>query len=274
MLKLRVITALVLVTIVLGALFGLQRDGFAIIAGIFFLAAGWEWSGMMGKLTLAWRLLWLLTLALLMLAVEELRPDWLHWLALWWLPALALVVAYPKLAVTWYKPWLLVPMGWLLLVPSFEAVVAIKAEGAMGLAGPFALLFILMWVWAADTGAYFSGRAFGKHKLAAQVSPGKTIEGLIGGVVLALAVTLLVLWLAPVAGEAWKLLLVAFVTVLASVLGDLFESMAKRQAGVKDSGKLLPGHGGMLDRIDSITAALPVAAAMLTWLALPGGGLM
>lgn len=274
MLKLRVITALVLVAIVLGAMFGLDREGFAVITGIFFLAAGWEWSGLMGRLTPSWRIFWLVTLAVFMVAAELMRPSWLYWLALWWLPALALVVSYPKRARLWYRPWLLGVMGWLLLVPSFEAVVSVKANGAMGLSGPFALLFILVWVWAADSGAYFAGRAFGKHKLARAVSPGKTIEGLAGGLVLALLVTFLVLWLAPVTGDVIKLSLVALVTVLASVLGDLFESMAKRKRGIKDSGKLLPGHGGVLDRIDSITAALPVAVAMLTWLGLPGGGLM
>jgi phosphatidate cytidylyltransferase len=274
MLKLRVITALVLVAIVLGALFGLSRDGFAIVAAVFFLAAGWEWSGLMGRLNIAWRGLWLLVLAVGLLACEYFRPDWLHWLALWWVLALLMVVIYPKWSSLWNRSWLLALLGWLLLIPSFESVVSIKADGALGLAGPFALLFILVWVWAADTGAYFAGRAFGKHKLASAVSPGKTIEGLIGGVLLALVITLLVLWLAPVAGSVVRLLVMAMVTVLASVLGDLFESMVKRQAGVKDSGKLLPGHGGMLDRIDSITAALPVAVAMLSWLALPGGGMM
>lgn len=274
MLKLRIITALVLFAIVLGALFGLERTGFAIVAAVFFLAAGWEWSGMMGRLSLPLRLLWLASLALLLFVCEYFQPGWLHWLALWWLPALLLVLAYPKAASAWYQPLLLALVGWLLLVPSFAAVVALKAEGAFGLSGPLALLFILFWVWAADTGAYFSGRAFGKHKLAPDVSPGKTIEGLAGGVLLALLVALLVFWLAGLDATLGKLLLMVLVTVLASALGDLFESMVKRRAGIKDSGKMLPGHGGMLDRIDSITAALPVAAALLVWLGLPGGSLL
>jgi len=131
----------------------------------------------------------------------------------------------------------------------------------------------LLWVWAADTGAYFAGRRFGKHKLAPSVSPGKTIEGLVGGMLLSLAVVVAVHQLAPIAIDATLILLlpVALVTVLASVLGDLFESMVKRFRGVKDSGNLLPGHGGMLDRVDSVTAALPVAVALLSWAQLPGG---
>lgn len=146
------------------------------------------------------------------------------------------------------------------------AVVALKSTGAFGLTGPFALLFVLLWVFAADTGAYFSGRAFGKHKLAVQVSPGKTWEGLVGGLLLALAVIGVALWLTPVTASAGKLIAAAVIVILSSVLGDLFESMVKRKVGIKDSGTMLPGHGGMLDRIDSVTAALPVALALIIWL--------
>lgn len=271
MLKQRIITAVILAAIVLSALFGLGREGFALLAAVFFLAAGWEWSGMTASLATPLRVLWVASLAGLLFAVEWFRPAWIVWLALWWLPALALVVAYPKGANLWYHPWRMAVLGWLLLVPSFEAVITIKANGALGLVGPYALLLILVWVWAADIGAFFAGRAFGRHKLAPSVSPGKTLEGLAGGVGLSLLVMALVLWLAPVAGTFWKVLVLVLVTVLASVLGDLFESMVKRQRGVKDSGTLLPGHGGMLDRIDSMTSALPVAVALLYWLQLPAG---
>lgn len=266
MLRYRVITALILFAIVLGALFGLERTGFALVAGVFFLAAGWEWSGMIGRLTTPLRVVWLLVLAALLVASEYVSPSWMHWLALWWLPALAMVVTYPKTASVWYRPTLMAVFGWLLLVPSFFAVVALKSTGAFGLTGPFALLFVLLWVFAADTGAYFSGRAFGKHKLAVQVSPGKTWEGLVGGLLLALAVIGVALWLTPVTASAGKLIAAAVIVILSSVLGDLFESMVKRKVGIKDSGTMLPGHGGMLDRIDSVTAALPVALALIIWL--------
>ena len=272
MLKLRVITALVLLPIVLGAMFGLERLPFALVAGAFFLAGGWEWSAMMKAPGVALRLVWCAGLMVLMFAAEYWRPDWvLTLLPGWWLLALVLVASYPASARTWYRaPWLWL-MGYLLLVPSWLAVVQLQDAGALGLAGPWALLFVLVWVWAADTGAYFAGRALGRHKLAPSVSPGKTIEGLVGGLLLALLVTFLVATWAPVAGHKGLLLLVAAVTVLASVLGDLFESMLKRQAGIKDSGRMLPGHGGMLDRIDSVTAALPVALMAFSWAGLPGG---
>mgnify|MGYP005748850757 CR=1 FL=1 len=272
MLKLRVITALVLLPVVLGALFLLERPHFAWVAGAFFVAAGWEWSAMMGRTTPARRLLWLVGLGGLMAAAEWYRPVWLlTWLPGVWLLALLAVLTYPASARLWRGPWRLALAGYVLLVPSWAALVQVQSAGAVGLAGPWALLFILLWVWAADTGAYFAGRAFGRHKLAPKVSPGKTIEGLAGGVALALAVVALVAWQAPVRAETGLLLLVALVTVLASALGDLFESMVKREAGVKDSGTLLPGHGGMLDRIDSITAALPVAVMALSLAGLPGG---
>lgn len=272
MLKLRIITALVLLPIVLGGLFLLERQNFSLLAGAFFLAAGWEWTAMAGRPPMLARVLWLLVLAALMVAVEHWQPVWLlTWLPLVWLGALALVLSYPSSARLWRKSWQLSLIGFLLLLLPWAAMVQIQAKGALGLPGAWALLFILLWVWAADTGAYFAGRAFGKNKLAAKVSPGKTSEGLLGGVVLALILVALVAWLAPLSGDPVLLLGVALVTVLASALGDLFESMVKREAGVKDSGTMLPGHGGMLDRLDSVTAALPVALMMLTQLGLPGG---
>lgn len=274
MLKTRIITALVLLPIVLGAVFYLERSLFVWVAGAFFIAGGWEWSAMMpARWPVAVRVLWLAALALVMAAAEYYRPAFvLVWLPLLWLPALWLVVAYPRSAALWYRTPVMVVLGLWLLVPAWATVVHLQDNGALGLSGPLSLLFILVWVWAADVGAYFAGRALGRHKLAPNVSPGKTLEGLAGGVALALGITAAVAWSVPVVpGEQGLLLLVAALTVLASALGDLFESMVKRRHGIKDSGTMLPGHGGMLDRIDSVTAALPVAVAALSWTGLPGG---
>ena len=274
MLKLRIITALVLLPIVLGALFFLERTGVAVVAAVFFLAAGWEWSNLIERISTTVRVIWLVTLGLLMIITETVigQADLiLYVLPLWWLAALMLVVSYPANASHWYRPGWLMLMGWLLLLLPWMAIVHLQQNGAFGLDGPWALLFVLVWVWGADTGAYFAGRAFGKHKLAVQVSPGKTLEGLAGGVVLALLVAAGVQWAGLLDISLAVLLLMTLVTVLVSALGDLFESMVKRQRGVKDSGKLLPGHGGMLDRIDSINAALPVVVMLLSWLGLQGG---
>jgi phosphatidate cytidylyltransferase len=274
MLKLRVITALILLPIVLGAVFGLDRLPFALVAGVFFVLAGWEWAAMMGKVSAAARSAWVIGLGVVMALAEIYRPAWLlNAIPVWWLLALVLVIGYPGNARAWYRPALMALVGLLLLVPSWAAIVHLQDVGALGLAGPWALMFILLWVWAADTGAYFAGRAFGKHKLAPLVSPGKTIEGLAGGVALALAVVAGVYAAGLLEANLLPLMIVALLTVLASALGDLFESMVKRERGFKDSGTILPGHGGMLDRIDSVTAAMPIALAGFNWFSLPGGSL-
>ena len=268
MLKQRILTALVLLPIVLGALFALERQMFAWVAAVFFLAAGWEWTGLMPRTANWQRMLWLGLLAALMFIAEWFRPLWLMgWMPLWWLVALYFVVRFPDLAQLWHRQSIMSVVGVLLLLPSWGAVVHIQDVGLFGLAGSWALLFILSWVWAADTGAYFTGRAFGRHKLAVHVSPGKTLEGLAGGLVLAMALSVgVAVYLLPHRPSWPVMLMLVCAVVLASVLGDLLESMVKRQKGVKDSGKLLPGHGGMLDRIDSVTAALPIAVMLLLWL--------
>jgi phosphatidate cytidylyltransferase len=145
-------------------------------------------------------------------------------------------------------------------------VVIVPAALALAILEPAEVLAVLVLVWIADTAAYFVGRAFGRHKLAPSISPGKTWEGAAGGVGGALVYAIL---LGMLAGSAWwAYLAIAVVLAALSIVGDLFESAAKRQAGVKDSGTLLPGHGGIMDRIDSATATLPLAALLLS---LPNG---
>ena len=257
MLKLRVITALVLLPIVLGAVFGLDRLPFALVAGVFFLMAGWEWAAMMGTVSAAVRSGWVIGLGVVMALAEIYRPAWLlNAIPVWWLLALVLVIGYPGNARVWYRPVLMALVGLLLLVPSWAAIVQLQDEGALGLAGPWALMFILLWVWAADTGAYFAGRGWPWLAVA-----------------LALAVVAGVYAAGLLEANLLPLMIVALMTVLASALGDLFESMVKRERGFKDSGTILPGHGGMLDRIDSVTAAMPIALAGFNWFSLPGGSL-
>ncbi|CCF66682.1 phosphatidate cytidylyltransferase [Xanthomonas citri pv. punicae str. LMG 859] len=148
--------------------------------------------------------------------------------------------------------------GTLAVLPAWAALVLLHASPDKG---NLWLLTALTMVWAADSGAYFAGRAFGKHKLAPRVSPNKTIEGLLGGLLAGIAVACAFGWLAGLTlAHVPQLVLVSALAVLASVLGDLFESLLKRHAGAKDSGTLIPGHGGVLDRIDGVLAALPVFA--------------
>ena len=152
------------------------------------------------------------------------------------------------------------------MIPAWAALCWLHGSGP---AGPAWSLFALFIVWIADSGAYFVGVRFGKHKLAPRISPGKSWEGFAGGLV---ATLLLALACAPLLGVAWTdlslLLLLTAVTALVSVAGDLFESLLKRHAGAKDSSQLIPGHGGVLDRLDSLFAALPIFVAGKQWLGL------
>jgi len=172
-----------------------------------------------------------------------------------------LVVVPPWLAAGWSarQPLAAGITGWLVLVPAWVALAEMQAQ-------PAQLLFVLGVVWIADSAAYIAGRGLGRHRLAPSISPGKTWEG-VAGAAIAVAVYYAVAELGGLSrGAVWSgssgWIAVLIVTVM-SVEGDLFESWMKRLAGVKDSGSLLPGHGGLLDRIDGLTASLPVAALMV-----------
>ncbi len=146
-------------------------------------------------------------------------------------------------------------MGFLTLVPAWFALSKLKLHDQQG----WTIILVFLLVWAADVGAYFAGKNLGRHKLAERVSPKKTIEGLVGGLLMSLLVAACVgLYFDFTFARGLGLLMLSIAVVLVSVLGDLFESMLKRERGIKDSSNLLPGHGGILDRIDSLTAAIPV----------------
>jgi phosphatidate cytidylyltransferase len=253
LLRTRIITALILGAAILAALFFLPPLAAAAVLGLLWIAGAWEWAGLCG-----WgargRALFAGATALVLLAaawwaLAPLPTTALAWLALgWWLVALGVVLRYPK-----PMPFVMVPVaGLLALVPSWVALAWLLAAPR----GVALTLTALSLVWAADVGAYAFGRTFGRVRLAPKVSPGKTWEGVIGGMLLAgvvawVAAKLLVL-------PAWAMVAVGLVTALISVIGDLTVSVLKRQAGLKDTGRLLPGHGGVMDRIDSLVAALPV----------------
>ncbi len=278
MLKTRVLTALVLVPAVLAALFLLDPLAWALVL---LAVVGWaahEWARLSAfppPLHTAFILATVgLALALLLYphrGVAQAYAGGMLWLA----SAFWIVAAPLWVAARWStRPRVTMALvGVVVLVATWVALVDMRARS------PWLVLAAMAVVWIADTAAYFSGRAFGRHKLAPQVSPGKTWEGVYGAW---LAVALYALALVPLAAAASfrpqvstvaVSLFVLFVLLLAcvSVVGDLFESLMKRQAGMKDSGAALPGHGGILDRIDALLAAMPVAAIAAQHFLGPGG---
>jgi phosphatidate cytidylyltransferase len=262
MLVQRVITALLLLPLLIAAVwFAPTGLLYAIFSGAA-LAAAWEWSGLMGQSGNAQKGYVAVTAALLL--VTWFLRAWWPWImavsALWWIFAARLVVRFPESFNNRLPPvkWMAV-LGQILLLPTILAAAELHAmpDGALR------LLYVLGLVFASDTGAYLAGRNFGKRKLAPKVSPGKTLEGAIGGLALCAAWTLtagIFAFHPGNVGEVLLLLVLSQVVAIVSIVGDLTESMFKRLAGLKDSGQLLPGHGGALDRVDSLLAALPVMA--------------
>lgn len=266
MLKQRIITALVLLPIALGGFFLLDGAAFALFIGVVVTLGAWEWARLAGVCAQPARVLYAAVVAGLLCGLY-LQPAFAPWLlgaaVVWWAAAILLVLGYPDSSRYWGGLPGSFVIGLLILLPAWQGLVLLKQwPQANGL-----IIAVMVLVWGADIGAYFAGKAFGKRKLAPRVSPGKSWEGLYGGLAASLLITLGV-----GLQQGWSasgLLLAlggAALVVLISVVGDLTESMFKRQSGIKDSSNLLPGHGGVLDRIDSLTAAIPLFAALL-WLA-------
>ncbi|MFQ5936224.1 MAG: phosphatidate cytidylyltransferase [Acidiferrobacterales bacterium] len=266
-LRRRALTALVLLPLVVAATTFLPSAWLAVFLGVFVVVAAWEWTILAGLNDIRWQVLYLLVLVGL-----EVLAIWVAWddaeaalvlttlALLWWVWAFIDLQRHGSKASGLFSSRLgKLVTGGLVLLPVWFAAVYLHHADPMK---PAALLFAFSLVWLADTSAYFAGRQWGKTQLAPAVSPGKTIEGLIGALA---AVTLL----AYICGTMiWHLhgfklviwLFVALGTALFSVVGDLVESKLKRLSGAKDSGSWLPGHGGVLDRIDAVTAAVPVFA--------------
>jgi len=263
MLKQRIITALILLPIALCGFFLLDGANFALFIGLVVTPGAWEWARLAGLIAQGLRVAYAVVVAgLLMLLhlMPELAPWVLGVSVLWWALATWLVLTYPRTSELWASVACRLLIGLLVLLPAWQGLVLIKHWPL----GNWLIMAVMVLVWGADIGAYFSGRAFGKRKLAPQVSPGKSWEGVYGGLALSLVITAVVG--VPREWSAGELILGLFgaaVVVLVSVVGDLTESMFKRRSGIKDSSNLLPGHGGVLDRIDSLTAAIPMFAVLL-----------
>ncbi|MFC1333593.1 MAG: phosphatidate cytidylyltransferase [gamma proteobacterium symbiont of Clathrolucina costata] len=261
MLKQRVITALILAPLVVAAVLLLPNHYLALIVALVVSVGGWEWARLSGIETSFLQIVYSGSLVLCLAALYYLLPSaWVPGVMLfsvaWWLLVVWRLTRYH--ADQQHSDRLLkrATEGFIVLLPAGLALVSIHR---IPTTGPGLLLFVLILIWSADIGAYFAGHCWGKHKLASQVSPGKTREGVYGAMASAmLCAVFLSFWLDGSLGQSLLIVLLCLITMLASVVGDLFESLIKRLQGVKDSGQLLPGHGGMLDRIDSLTAAAPV----------------
>jgi|AntRauTorcE11897_2_1112592.scaffolds.fasta_scaffold11307_3 phosphatidate cytidylyltransferase len=268
MLKQRLLTAIILAPLALAGLFALDGAAFALFTGAVICVAAWEWSRLSG-LPQAGQIIYPLAVGLALLGAWG-QPHLLYqalWAAaLFWSFALVLVFTYPKTVHWWRCPSRRALMGLFVLLPAWSGFVLLRDLGA------FWLLYVLLIAWVADIFAYFTGRALGKNKLAPAVSPGKSWEGVAGGLVGTIFLSLATsLYLDLAALHSLILLLTTLVITAISVLGDLTESLIKRESGMKDSSNLLPGHGGFMDRIDSLTSAVPIFALLMIDL---GGGML
>jgi phosphatidate cytidylyltransferase len=270
MLKQRILTALVLAPIAIAAVLLLDTPVFALCLGVVFALGLLEWSRLIGIRLVYPRL------ALVAIAVALGGIAWQYRArgglelavfagAAWWMIA-PFWLLNTDFAATPRKRWLSVKAlaGLLAVVPAWAAALLLHGTEPRG---PYWLLFVVLLVWCADVGAYFAGRRFGKRKLAPRISPGKTTAGVYGALLACAAFALAAgWWLRPAGWALATLVVLSLVTVLFSIVGDLFESLIKRHSNLKDSGTIFPGHGGVFDRLDSLFAALPVFAAG-KWLA-------
>ena len=262
-LRKRILTGVVLAALLLAVLLWLPAWVTVAVVTLLVLRGAWEWSAFVLLVTNELRLAYVVLVGVLLWAAWQMsaRPEGRDLLltvaVLWWLTALAWIVLAPRRV----SPWSAALAGLLTLVPSWFAVVRLRLSPPHGAQW---VVFALVLVWVADIGAFFCGRRFGRMRLAPEVSPGKTWEGVLGGLTVSAVVA--------IAGSQWfHVSLVAFLPLCLaavgfSVVGDLTESLLKRFAGLKDSGSIFPGHGGVMDRIDSVTGAAPVLLLGLTLL--------
>ena len=266
-LKQRIITGVVLiVAVLLGVLF-LPTSFFAVATLIVFIGlGGWEWGRLVGLDEFSRGMFVVSLLAASLVAYLWLDIRWAIITAgvSGWIAALVLLSLYQQ-GTELYKQnkWLLRLAAFLVLLPAWVALITLHATY------PLLVLYLIFLVAIADSGAYFTGKAFGKNKLAPQLSPGKTREGALGGLAGVLIWSILGAWFFNLPSSDWIYFIgLSVVSGMLSVSGDLFESLIKREAGMKDSGNILPGHGGILDRVDGLIAVLPLFTLGIFWAAI------
>lgn len=278
MLKCRLITTFTLIPTVIAMLFLLPPVEFALIILFVCMLSAWEWGQLAGLVSSSQRIWFAIfcgsLLVLMMYNVPAYWPffnvwhvQYALWTALfWWLTALMLVLYYPRSAAFWRDSSMLrLIFGILTILPFFWGMLALRQHNYDNnyLTGAWWLLYIMVLVWGIDSGAYVFGRILGRHKLAPKLSPSKTWEGLWGGLFTSSVIALGFNRYAPLDASPITLFICSIIAASASILGDLTESMFKREVDIKDSSHLIPGHGGILDRIDSLTAAVPIFACLI-----------
>ncbi len=258
----RVVTACVLIPAVIAAILFLPTKYLALCFAAIALLGGLEWANLAGISSKYAKSIYLVFLAFCLWGTHELLAtswfrDWFFLVVVvWWFVIAFTIFRYTRIEKAAAGPSVVrILTGAIVLTPLWAALVVLHENGGDG---PLLVLFLMVLIWVADSGAYFAGRRWGRNKLAPVISPGKTWEGVYGAVFGALICGVLLAWhRSDIEGVYW-LVPICILTVLMSVVGDLFESVQKRRVDMKDSGTLLPGHGGVLDRIDSLTAAAPV----------------
>ena len=262
--QVRTMSAVVLGPILLWAVVSLQGEQFSLLLALLLLLAAWEWGQLAGVRSQWPRIEYALVIVVLFYLSRWVSLEPLLWAALaWWVFALYWLQHYPDRYRWLFGRGFSLLAGVVVLVPAWRALELIHQQpDGVGL-----LFFLLLLIWGADIGAYLVGVRFGRRKLAPKVSPGKSLEGVAGGMVAAMLVALVAMLWGAEREISWLLLLFSvMVIVVFSIVGDLVESAYKRHAGVKDSSQLIPGHGGIMDRVDSLTAAAPLYLLLLIML--------
>ncbi len=264
-LRLRIVSALIAAPLAIAAVFLLPPVGFAVTFGVLACVALDEWGKLAGYTTWPRRLAYVLVFGVIGMALIQLPGAMIPALTLisaGWLVACVIVVGYPRSASLLRLPGVIPGIGLLVLTGAWLGLVSLRAQPD---SGAWLIIWLFVVVWAADIGAYFVGRSYGRRKLALAVSPGKTWEGALGGLACSVLLATGLIWVVPAlqlfSVQGWALLALGLGVL--SVFGDLFESVLKRETGAKDSGGLLPGHGGLLDRIDALVAVLPPFALLM-----------
>lgn len=262
MLKHRILTALVLIPFVIWSILFASKQGFTYGLAVVLLLATLEWNNFVAfknKIN-AWLFTAVVTISFLTLeylAEIEYIQFVIYLSLVWWLLCLPLLFSFPFKPTHWLQQQSAkIVVGFVMLLSTFLALNLLRNSEVYGVDY---VIYVLLIIWIADSGAYFAGRAWGKRKLIPNVSPGKSWEGVYGALLATLIAAFFALDLLHItSSQSLFFIMLTLVTVVYSVIGDLSESMFKRMSGLKDSGNILPGHGGILDRIDSLTSALPV----------------